>query len=226
MSQLASIICNNKCPTQALGAHHEKMQSHAAAANERLLALLAALERAMAAPAYLAALVLLVRDAVDAPRRRALRLLTDKLDTLHSSTDVGNMERESLHMDAADAVLGLVADAPSHLESRQPAVTRQAFLGALAAMGRAFGAVRAASLLPAIVAALDALTDTQCAVRGSAFATLAALVACLGSSAMPTLPRLLPEVLGAADRAAVSLPDAQTAAAVGVGERSGVQVGI
>ena len=91
-------------------------------------------------------------------------------------------------------------------EQQQPAATRQALLVTLGTLASTTGAQYAKHLLACIPAVLHLVQhEPRQAVRSSATACVAALVAGLATAALPALPKLVPALLDAADRSIQAL---------------------
>jgi U3 small nucleolar RNA-associated protein 10 len=217
-------------------------------ASARLYDLLAALDGAMDAVAYLSALRELAAAAGggedEALRRRALRLLAARVDRLGPDVEDAALLPAALgDKGAADArvralaraamavcdllpeVLAAPGAAAAASASSPSPLTRQAALLAADAAVRRFGAREHPAVLrcaPAVVAAArDA--SAPAAVRGSALACLASAVAAARQRWLPLLPGTAAAVLGAAAdaRAALADPTGPQARAI---ERGAAQV--
>ena len=91
-------------------------------------------------------------------------------------------------------------------EIKEPSATQQALLVTLGTLGRTSGASYAQPLLPCLPGILDlVLHEPRQAVRSSALACVASLVAGLATATLPALPKLVPALLDAAEKAVKGL---------------------
>ena len=78
-------------------------------------------------------------------------------------------------------------------------------LVAVSSLSQALGQSRPQPILSVLPAIVAAAKDTHCSVRSSALAAAAACFAALGSSALPLLPQLVPDVIAAAQASVAGL---------------------
>lgn len=98
------------------------------------------------------------------------------------------------------------AGADAGEEQQPPAAKRQALLVTLGTLAGTSGAQHAKPLLACFPAVLHLVElEPRQAVRGSATACVAALVAGLATAALPALPKLVPALLDAAERSIKTL---------------------
>ncbi|KAG2486505.1 hypothetical protein HYH03_014807 [Edaphochlamys debaryana] len=195
------------------------------ASSRGLYALFAALQGVMAADAYLQALLTLAEHPSDKVKRRALKLFTDKVRGVRAEVadrvELPQRVRDAQLRQAGEAAARACAMLPPLLatpgaasaDSGASPLTRQLALIALAAIAAEFGASQHAALLAGVPAVLAATRDGHAAIRSSALACVAALVAALGQRLVPVLPSTVAAAVAAADRAWARLARAGTPAA-------------
>lgn len=205
---------------QAIGAALAKAGAADAklgASMEGVYRLLEGLEGIVASDGFLQSLHGLIKSSKDlGVKRRVLRLLSSRLDTLGQdavslaeemimSKEQRNA-RDTRTTDAAvaicDALLPLMDGADKACAAEATGVTRQAALVALHALAKRYGAARPQPILACVPGVLQCLKDGRSPVRSSALVCLAAMAVSLGPRVLPVLPQIVPAVLGTAQQAA------------------------
>lgn len=181
------------------------------AASRSLYSLFKALQSVIAADKYMCSLLTLAEHPADKIKRRALKLLTDKVrgvraeieDQLEAPAKI----RKARLRRASDAAVRACAMLPPLLLpscSASP-LTRQLALVALSAIATEFGAEQPAALLAGMPSVLSATTDQHASIRASALATIATFVRALGAQLVPVLPSTVAAAVAAAESACTRL---------------------
>ncbi|KAK9866983.1 hypothetical protein WJX84_002095 [Apatococcus fuscideae] len=209
-TSLAAILQHTLSHLQAVGTSSKK---RAKRCREVLLELVTALQQVMPPSVFLTSLIGLACTAPDRIACKALRLITSSLPKLSPSqvdTSTGHKPDTEQAGEAAQQLCELVqaSFSPGSSEGgeQQPAATRQALLVALGTLARTCQGQHAQPLLACIPSLLHLVAqEPRQAVRSSAMACLAAIVTGLAMAALPALPKLVPVLLDATEKAVLGL---------------------
>lgn len=170
------------------------LKEDVASTSNGISALVKALEGAMESTVYIKALISLIETtSLDRVRRRAIGLLTTKVDSQDESAAL-----EALS--ACDSIVRIVGDPEVGSMTKQVALRA---LGTIAGQYADKDPKLVTKTVPAVLRAIN--EDGLPAIRGSALAAVGAIASALGPRFVPMLPSTMTSIMGAADRSIASL---------------------